>query len=43
MVCADVLTKYKHEVRGPLDFSDTGVNRFECFREGHRHHHHDDD
>jgi hypothetical protein len=43
VVCADVLTKYKHEVKGPLDFSDTGVNRFECFREGHGHRHHDDD
>jgi hypothetical protein len=43
VVCADVLTKYKHEVKGPLDFSDSGVNRFECFREGHGHRHHDDD
>jgi hypothetical protein len=44
VVCADVLTKYKHEVKGPLDFSDTGVNRFECSRERPRHgHHHDDD
>jgi hypothetical protein len=43
VVCADVLTKYKHEVRGPLDFIDTGVNRFECFRERHSHRHHDDD
>jgi hypothetical protein len=44
LVCADVLTKYKYEVNGPLDFEDTGVNRFECFRERHGHgRHHDDD
>jgi feruloyl esterase len=43
VVCNDVLTKYKHEVKGPLDFRGTGVNRFECFREGHGHRHHDDD
>jgi len=43
VVCADVLTKYKHEVAGPLDFRGTGVNRFECFREPHGHGHHDDD
>jgi hypothetical protein len=35
VVCADVLTKYKHEVNGPLDFRGTGVNRFECFLEQH--------
>ena len=30
VVCADVLTKYKHEVNGPLDFRGTGVNRHIC-------------
>jgi hypothetical protein len=47
VVCADVLTKYKHEVKGPLDYSDTGVNRHACERHadhdddhGHGHHHH---
>jgi hypothetical protein len=30
VVCADVLTKYKHEVKGPLDFSGSGVNRHVC-------------
>ena len=48
VVCADVLTKYKHEVDGPLDFTGSGVDRHECRREsspGHRHGHdrHDDD
>jgi hypothetical protein len=41
-VCNDVLVKYKHEVDGPLDFTGTGVNRFECFREGPGHGHDDD-
>jgi hypothetical protein len=36
-VCDDVLVKYKHEVKGPLDFSGTGVNRFECYNIDHRH------
>lgn len=40
VVCADVLTKYKHEVRGPLDFRGTGVNRHVC---GHHHGGYDDD
>jgi len=40
VVCADVLTKYKHEVRGSLDFDGTGVNRQECkFVDGHAHGH----
>jgi hypothetical protein len=30
VVCADVLTKYKHEVKGPLDYKGTGVNRRIC-------------
>jgi hypothetical protein len=32
VVCADVLTKYKHEANGPLDFSGSGVNRNICGR-----------
>jgi len=40
-VCADVLTTYKHEVHGRLDFSGSGVDRDAC--EGRRHHGHDDD
>jgi Tannase and feruloyl esterase len=35
VVCADVLTKYKHEVKGPLDFSGSGVNRHICFGGAH--------
>jgi hypothetical protein len=31
VVCADVLTKYKHEVKGPLDVRGSGVNRHTCF------------
>ena len=34
-VCDDVLVKYKHEVKGPLDYTGTGVNWFECFHIGH--------
>jgi Tannase and feruloyl esterase len=30
VVCADVITKYKHEVRGPLDFGGTGITRHGC-------------
>jgi hypothetical protein len=46
VVCNDVLTKYKHEADGHLDYSGTGVNRHVC--EGrrddddHGHHHHRD-
>jgi len=40
VVCEDVITKYKHEVKGPLDYSGTGVNRFVC-RDDDRHHHHE--
>jgi len=49
VVCADVLTKYKREVKGQLDFKGTGVDRDDCFRGRHddddkkRHHRHDDD
>jgi tannase/feruloyl esterase len=32
IVCADVLTKYKREVRGQLDFGGTGVSRADCER-----------
>jgi hypothetical protein len=39
VVCADVLTKYKHEVNGPLDFKGTGVNRLECKLVGNDHDH----
>ncbi len=30
VVCADVLTKYKHEVKGPLDYYGSGVDRHVC-------------
>ena len=30
VVCADVLTKYKHEVKGPLVFDDSGIDRHIC-------------
>ena len=42
LVCADVLTKYKHEAKGPLDFKATGVDRQECRRGSHSHGHDDD-
>jgi hypothetical protein len=29
-VCADVLTKYKHEANGQLDFSGSGLHRNDC-------------
>ena len=32
VVCNDVLVKYKHEVKGPLDFTGTGFNRHECYK-----------
>jgi hypothetical protein len=34
VVCADVLTRYKHEVKGSLDFRGTGVNRSQCDANG---------
>lgn len=34
-VCEDVLVKYKHEVKGRLDFTGTGVNQFQCFDTDH--------
>jgi len=49
VVCNDVIAKYKHEERGPLDYSGTGVSRHACDRRGdddddhghgHGHHHH---
>jgi len=40
-VCADVLAKYKHEEKGHLDYSGTGVNRHAC--EHPRGHDDDDD
>ena len=41
--CADVLTKYKHEVHGPLDFRGTGVDERVCFGGHRRGHDRDDD
>jgi len=48
VVCEDVITKYKHEVKGPLDYTGTGVSRNACERRGghdddhdHGHHHHE--
>jgi hypothetical protein len=48
LVCPDILTKYKHEMKGNLDFKGTGVDRHECrgaSSHGHRddHERHDDD
>ena len=41
VVCGDVIAKYKHEVKGPLDYSGTGVSRKECEgRDDHDHHDH---
>jgi hypothetical protein len=43
IVCADVLTKYKHEANGHLDFSGTGVHRHDCTpRRGHGRHDEDE-
>lgn len=42
VVCADVLAKYKHEVKGPPDFRGMGVDRRDC-RVGHGHQDDDDD
>jgi hypothetical protein len=41
-VCADVLTKYKHEAKGRLDFRGTGVNRHVCRHADDGHHDGDD-
>jgi len=38
-VCADVLVKYKHEVKGPLDFKGSGIEPDACL--GHRYDDHD--
>jgi hypothetical protein len=35
-VCDDVLVKYKHEVKGPLDYTGTGFNQRECYDNDHR-------
>ncbi|MFL6566239.1 MAG: tannase/feruloyl esterase family alpha/beta hydrolase, partial [Burkholderiales bacterium] len=44
VVCADVLTKYKHEANGQLDFRGTGVHRNDCSpRHGHGDDEDDDD
>ena len=37
VVCADVVTKYKHEVKGPLDFSDSVKDEHVCFGGAHPH------
>jgi hypothetical protein len=42
LVCADVLTKYKHEAKGRLDFTGTGVDRNDCSGERHAHGHDND-
>jgi hypothetical protein len=39
VVCADVLVKYKHEVKGPLDFKGSGIEPDACL--GHRYDDHD--
>jgi hypothetical protein len=41
VVCNDVIVKYKHEEKGGLDYSGTGVSERSC--EGRRGHHDDDD
>jgi Tannase and feruloyl esterase len=43
IVCADILTKYKHEVQGQLDYKGTGVDRFDCERHHWRNDDDDDD
>ena len=35
VVCADVLTKYKHEANGHLDLRGTGLHRNDCSPRGH--------
>jgi hypothetical protein len=35
VVCADVLTRFKHEVDDRLDFAGSGVDRSTCERRGH--------
>lgn len=34
VVCADVLTRYKHELQGELDFAESGVTPAECSGHG---------
>lgn len=36
-VCDSVLVKYKHEVKGPLDYSAGGTSPGECRKKGHGH------
>ena len=38
VVCADVLTRYKHEVHGNLDFKGTGLNPHDCGMRDDDHH-----
>ena len=42
-VCDSVLVKYKHEVRGPLDYREGGTSRGECRKDRHDHNRHGDD
>jgi hypothetical protein len=35
VVCSDVLTRFKHEATGPLDFAASGIDRSTCERRGH--------
>ena len=37
VVCDSVLVKYKHEVKGPLDYREGGTSRGECRKGGHGH------
>ena len=43
VVCADVLTRFKHEASGHLDFAGSGVDRKTCERHGHHDGHGDRD
>jgi hypothetical protein len=35
VVCGDALARFKHEVRGPIDFAASGLDRRVCERRGH--------
>jgi hypothetical protein len=43
VVCNDVLARYKHEVRGELDFDGTDLRPSDCHVRPHEHDHDDDD
>jgi hypothetical protein len=34
-VCEDELVKFKHELKGPIDYTGTGFDQHECFDTGH--------